>query len=284
MVKIAFLVLFIGAQYRQIGAQYRKIVPDPNYHHDKWQTRPIDIERKFSAYTVSFDGKDDKDGKDGRDKNDDYVLGVPEWVAYEIKPLRGRKLGTLPKSPNVWISERGFPDDTSYRDKRYEKAQMCPGFIAWRLGEKAYWNTHTFLNTCPQFPVFKRGIWEDLEKFTAQWADETGRSVWVICGPVFMQMARLSWIGEEKKVAVPDAFYKIIIQEKEGQLDVLAFMYPHLEKYTRKRPYHHAKYLVSVNFIELHTGLNFFTALEDKLEERIESRRPERLWGNLSER
>ncbi|MCP4611627.1 MAG: DNA/RNA non-specific endonuclease [Planctomycetes bacterium] len=284
MAKIIFLVLLIGAQYRQIGAQYQKIVYNPNYEHDKWQTRPIDIERKFSAYTVSFDGKDSKDGKDGKDKNDDYVLGVPEWVAYEIKPLRGRELEELPKPPNVWISERGFPDDTSYRDRRYEKGQMCPNFIAWRLGEKAYWNTHTILNACPQFTVFRRGIWKDLEKFTAQWADESGESVWVICGPVFMQMAGVSWIGKEKNVAVPDAFYKIIVQEREGQLDVLAFMYLHLEKYPRKGPYHHAKYLVSVNYIELHTGLDFFTALEDELEERIENRRPKRLWGNLSKR
>jgi hypothetical protein len=32
------------------------------------------------------------------------------------------------------------------------------------------------------------------------------------------------------------------------------------------------------------TGLDFLTVLEDKLEERIESRRPRRLWGELSKK
>ena len=69
MAKIIFLVLLIGAQNRQIGAQYREIVHDTNYQHDKWQTRPVDIERKFSAYTVSFDSEDKKEGKDrGKDR------------------------------------------------------------------------------------------------------------------------------------------------------------------------------------------------------------------------
>lgn len=256
-----------------IVAQYRPIILNSNYQHDKWQNKPTDIVKRFSAYTVSFDGKDD-----------DYALGVPEWVAYEIKPLKGKRLGKRPESPNVWISERRFPADASYRNSEFDRGQMCAGFIAWRLGKDAYWNTHTILNACPQFPVFHRGIWFDLEKFTVEWADKTGQSVWVICGPVFMQMAELSWIGEKKDVAVPDAFYKIIVQEQKGQPDVMAFMYPHLEKYSQKGPYHHAKYLVSVNYIEMLTGLDFLTVLEDKLEERIESRRPRRLWGELSKK
>lgn len=265
MSKLTLLVLLIVAQYRPI-------VLKPIYRHDRWHTKPRDNMKDFSAYTVSFDGEDN-----------DYALGVPEWVAYEIKPFKAKRQRLV--SPKLWISEPGFPTDASYRNSRFSRGQMCPNFIAGRLGANAYWNTHTIRNACPQFPAFGRGIWLDLEKFTAQWADKSGQSVWVICGPVFMQMARLSWIGERKDVAVPDAFYKIIVREIKGQLDVLAFWYPHLEKkYSQKGPYHHAKYLVSVNYIELLTGLDFFADLDDKSEERIESRKPTRLWGELSKR
>ena len=108
-----------------------------------------------------------------------------------------------------------------------------------RLGQDAAYNTHTVLNAIPQRPKFNRGIWQNLEFLTGAWAQSYG-AVWVIQGPVFYEGERLAWIGDqgERKVAVPDAAFKVVIRHKtEEEKDnaatrdkeapeVLALLYP----------------------------------------------------------
>ena len=121
----------------------------------------MDLERKFRAYTVSFDSADDGDGQADR-------WAIPHWVAYEIKEF----LGTLPGGPNrpsPWLSEQGLvnqqiqAEDASYHFSQvfrnanpnhpqlgYDRGHLCMKQHAWRLGANADWNTHTTLNAVPQ--------------------------------------------------------------------------------------------------------------------------------------
>lgn len=263
------LVLALGVS----ATEYKPIVLDPNYSHDKWVTKPSDVIRKFRAYTVSFDSDDDG-----------ASLGVPEWVAHEIKPHSG-SLGKGPVRPNPWMTdtEEGLaPTDDSYKNSKYDRGHMCQKYIAWRLGANADWNTHTTVNACPQSPSFNRGIWLDLEEKTAEWADSSGASIWVICGPVFRKNQAIHWIGDpgEIPVVVPHGFYKIVVRESEDpdRPDVLAFLYPHHHLYKQKGPHDHLQYLVSVNYIEKLTGLDFLTALPNKDEKKVEKAVATSLW------
>ncbi len=54
------------------AAEYKPIVLDSSYNHDKFGTQPVDISREFRAYTVSFDSADDDDGDEIAD-----VWGIP---------------------------------------------------------------------------------------------------------------------------------------------------------------------------------------------------------------
>lgn len=265
------LVLLLASEAG--AAQYKPIVLDPNYSHDKWVTKPKDIVKEFRAYTVSFDSKDK-----------DVALGVPEWVAHEIKPHPAH-LGAGPARPGKWItdSKEGLaPTDDSYRGSKYDRGHMCQKYIAWRLGANADWNTHTTLNACPQSPSFNKGIWKDLEDKTAEWADDSGKSVWVICGPVFRKNMAIHWIGDpgEISVAVPHGFYKIVVRESQdpAQPDVLAFLYPHHELYAQKGPHNHLPYLVSVDYIEELMGLDFLTVLPNNVEKAVEKTVATSLW------
>lgn len=267
----ALLVLVLA--FEANASEYRPIELDPNYSHDRWVTGPRDIIREFHAYTTSFDSKDD-----------DIALGIPEWVAYEIKP-HPQLLGAGPARPSEWMtdSEQGLaPTDDSYKHSKYDRGHMCQKYIAWRLGANADWNTHTTLNACPQSPNFNRGIWEDLEKKTAAWADADGNSVWIICGPVILDNAPIHWIGNpgEIRVAVPHAFYKIVVRESQNpnRPDVLAFLYPHHHLYVQKGPHNHTPYLVSVNYIEELTGLDFLTVLPNNDEDAVEQDAATSLW------
>ena len=47
--------------------------------------------------------------------------------------------------------------------------------------------------------------------------------------------------------------------------------YPHHHLYKQGGPYNHVQYLVSVDYLEELTGLDFFTVLPDNIENKIES-------------
>jgi len=273
--------LLILLAYGTVQAQQLKLIElDATYDHDKYNTQPKDIVREFRAYTVSFDGKDDDNG----DGQADYWR-VPEWVSYEIKAMAAPEKG--PKRPSKWITDKELhaqgvcaTDDTYKYSQEFRKTHpnwyarghMCMKLIAWRNGAYADWNTHTLLNACPQREHNNAGIWLDMEKKTIAWANKYG-SVWVICGPVFNGQTPSSFIGEPEKgelqVAVPDAFFKIVVREgtTPEKPEVLAFIYP---QDTERKDKEHGKYLMSVDEVEKRTGLDFFMSLSFEAQRVIE--------------
>ena len=284
-----FLTFFVLVCCNSLeSSKLKQIVIDPTYQHDKYNTQPKDIIRSFRAYVTSFDSNDDNNG-DG--KNDSW--GIPEWVSYEIKKVSDP--GKAPKRPSSWITDKDLytrgiaPKDESYKYSKqfrsqnpnwYDRGHMCMKQIAWRLGRDADWNTHTMLNACPQRHDNNAGIWLDMEIKTMDWANKFG-SVWVICGPIFVDKTPSEYIGETEKnemlVAIPDAFFKIVIKENGdiNKPDILAFIYP---QDTERKDKNHVTYLVSVDEIERKTGLDFLTILPDSEEEEIEEIKATEIW------
>ena len=83
-------------------------------------------------------------------------------------------------------------------------------------------------------------------------------------------------------VAIPDAFFKIVVREGDGgEVEVLAFNYPQRGVgYRVKKPetYNHIPYLTNVDAIEHFTGLDFLTALPDEMESEVEKKTAVELW------
>jgi len=266
-------IIFLCLPSTSSATDFKKIELDTSYRHDRFKTQPPDIIKEFRAYTTSFDSGDD-DNNDGRPD----TLAVPQWVAYELRQTPAA-LGRAPKRPRPWITVdslhvlRVAPDDDSYKNSGYSRGHMCMKYHAWRLGANADWNTHTVLNACPQLQALNNGVWRGLEEKTAKWADKYG-AVWIICGPVFFQLPPTRWIGDpgEVPVAIPDAFYKIVVKDSAAtsEIQVLAFLFPmegdanHAKRKTNLTPY-----LTSVDIIEALTGLDFLTELADPWLEKI---------------
>lgn len=195
----------------------------------------------------------------------------------------------LSKRP-TWITDSELhslhiaPDDKTYAvsgtrdlkivkgEYRFVRGHMCPKDAAERIGEDAAYNTHTVLNAVPQLQWQNNGIWKDLEVLTMKWADKYGQ-VWVICGPVFFGKSPAMWLGQdgEKKAAIPDALYKIIIRESSDQnrVETLAFVIPNI---IPKNERNLGKYLTSISQVEELTGLEFLTALDPKLQINVKSK------------
>ncbi|MBM4257406.1 MAG: DNA/RNA non-specific endonuclease, partial [Deltaproteobacteria bacterium] len=92
----------------------------------------------------------------------------------------------------------------------------------WRYKPDARRETFLMSNISPQAPDLNRSWWRVLEEMEATDFAVRLERVWVVTGPVFS--------GEVKKlkgvVDVPTAFYRIILDEENGQLRALAFIAP----------------------------------------------------------
>ncbi len=256
-----------------------------SYSHDKWQTGPTDIIQKWRAYTVSFDSADDDDGDGKPDR-----WAIPHWVAYQVK--KHAKLPAGPDRPSPWITDlplfaQGIvPADASYHypltfknRPPYDRGHMAPKFTAWRMGAAADWNTHTLVNACPQHSDLNQGIWENLERRVDAWADTYGQ-VWVVTGPILNGKKPKKWLGQkgETPVAIPDAFFKIVIKETATPTrpDVLAFIYPN--KSLPKAATNHESYLTTVDTIEAKTGLDFLQKLPVAEQAAVEGGKAKAIW------
>ena len=246
----------------------------PGRHdHDRFVTQPAEAVREFQAFKVSFDT--DEDG---------IALGVPDWVAYELRRNPSPKGKANPR-PSRWSTDsdlhsRGIaPDDSSYRNSGYSRGHMCMKSHAGRISAKADRETHTVLNACPQLQGMNGGVWLAIENLTGQWADDFG-SVWIVTGPVFLKMP-CDWIGDpgEIPVAVPDAFFKIVIRDGGDDLQVLAFLVPmHGDRNHRRQTADATPYLTSVDIVESLTGLDFLSSLPSDQESILEQSIATRLW------
>jgi endonuclease G, mitochondrial len=259
------------------------IEPTLDYQHNRFGTYPPDHVVEFQAYVSSFDTSDDD--------NDDGIgdlWGVPEWVAYELRA--GAPQGEKSK-PRSWRQVPDLPDDTpsptdaSYKNSGYSRGHMCMRSHAHRLGSAANYHTFNVANACPQIQPFNGGHWLGLENLTAKWADRYG-AVWIVCGPIFddRDVANNEQIGDgsEIRVAIPDAFFKIVAKDpsEPGPPDVLAFIHRHDPNLNSSGDsVDHTPFLKSVREVEEATGLDFFTALSADVQDAIEVEAATALWS-----
>ena len=97
------------------------------------------------------------------------------------------------------------------------------------------------------------------------------QSIWIITGPIYPDViTRVLPSG----IPVPEAFYKIILDEIDGRLRAMAFIIEHdLEAGTDL-----ADCLVSIDEIEKRTGLDFFTGFPETVQTALEGPVNSKIW------
>ncbi len=185
------------------------------------------------------------------------------WVAYELTRQEIVQQ-TAERSDNfredtLIATGTASPDD--YRRSGYDRGHLAPagdmGFDAQAMSESFYMS-----NISPQVPAFNRGIWKDLEEDVRQWALQDG-SLYVVTGPVFAGSSRK--IGEHQ-VTVPTAFYKVLLSYHPPRIRAFAFLIPNQGT---EQPV--LTFAVTIDAVEETTGIDFFPALPDELENELES-------------
>jgi len=210
---------------------------------------------KHKYYTLSYDENKEQ----------------PEWVAYILKPNHikyiDRKRPFFIKDKNVKTKSADY---RNYKKSGYDKGHLCPAGDR-RFSKEAFNETFLTSNISPQNHKFNAGIWNRLEQKTRYWTKKYG-TLYVVTGGVLTDK-KLKTIGREK-VAVPKRFYKILLHKNGDKIKAIAFLIPN--KDTKKPLY---KFTTTIDNIEKITGIDFFPALPDAIENKIEAENNYKQWS-----
>ena len=193
-----------------------------------------------------------------------------EWVAYELKIQKGKrnhfKRPFFIEDPKVTTKSA---DWKNYKNSGYDKGHLCPAGDM-TFDKSAYDDTFFTSNITPQLHEFNDGVWNRLEEKVRYWSEKYD-GVYVITGGVLTNF--LPTIGKEK-VAIPDRFYKIVLNNTNGKCKVIAFLVPNAKS---DKPLY--SFTVSVDDIEKITGIDFFPNLEDSIENKLEKNKDYKDWS-----
>jgi endonuclease G len=224
---------------------------------DIYSNRNYLIER--DQYTLSYDNES----------------AIPNWVSWHlgIKDLgdakRSNSFYTDNSLPEGWY--RVTPND--YTNGGFDRGHMCPSADR-TLSKDANKETFYMTNIVPQTAANNQGPWAAFENYLRSLVKDKGKEIYIVTG---------SWgfsngtIKDEGKVKIPTSTWKVALILDEGPDDinridnntkVIAIEISNDDSLDRDWK----KYLTTVNYIEHLTNYDFFSEIDDTIEEVIESK------------
>jgi endonuclease G, mitochondrial len=190
---------------------------------------------------------------------EDYELA--SWVLHKLvkEAAYGREQRSNEFIPDPKV-ESGSAVTQDYSRSGYDRGHLCPAGD-FRHDKELQDETFYMSNMAPQVPDFNRGIWNDLENKVRSWVKKRGELI-VVTGPILRK--NLPTIGRMNQIAVPEKFYKIIYDP--AREETIAFLFPNEGSVELVK-----SFTISIDELEVMTGIDFFEKLPDLLERKIES-------------
>ena len=184
------------------------------------------------------------------------------WVAYTLKS--SHTSGTVGRTNDFRVDYKvktGSASLSDYKGSGYDRGHLAPaGDMKWSstvMSESFYMS-----NMSPQHPSFNRGIWKKLEGNVRNWASDNGE-IYVVTGPILI--GHYSTIGYNG-VSIPNYYYKVILDYREPELKGIGFILPN-----QKSSQSLQSFAITIDEVERKTGIDFYHALPDGIENQIES-------------
>jgi len=192
-----------------------------------------------------------------------------KWVFYKLYPsyLNGpyKRRNDFRADPKV-ISKSANHSD--YRGSGYDRGHLMPAAdMTW--SEVALSESFYYSNMSPQHPSFNRGVWKRLESKVRSWCMESD-SLFVITGPVVNTIFDV--IGQNR-VAVPGAYFKVIMRFKQNKQEGIAFLLPNTSSKESLE-----SYVYSIDSLEQLVGIDFFHHQNEESHRRLESSCRKVMW------
>ena len=211
---------------------------------------------KYSGMTISFNPE----------------MHVPNWVAYELtaEEADGRepRAGGFMVDPDV----DGCATPADYKNTGFDRGHMAPA-ADMKWSPEAMHESFYMTNIVPQARSLNSGTWGRLENKCRQRARKDSAIV-IISGPVLTDKIEMH-IGATG-VAVPQRLFKVVMSPYSDPPQAIGFLIPNG---TLKGGME--AYAVSVDSVETVTGHDFFSALPDDIENRIESQVNFNRWSRM---
>jgi len=191
-----------------------------------------------------------------------FKTRCPNWVAWHLTSNHAD--GDCPRySKYDEDMEVPAPRATNedYRGSGWTRGHMCPaGDNKWDA--EAMRESNLLSNMCPQHASLNSGLWNVIERDCRKWAVRYG-DVYIVCGPVFLNKEHET-IGMNK-VVVPEAFFKVILR-LSPEPAAIGFVVRNNEGKKKKD-----QFVNTVDDVERITGMDFFPALPDSIENSVEA-------------
>lgn len=185
-----------------------------------------------------------------------------QWVIYFL--TRERLGGPVERTddfrpdPDVATGSASLAD---YRGSGYDRGHLAPaGDMTWSA--TAMSESFFMSNMSPQKPGFNRGVWKRLESLVRFWAVEN-EEIYVVTGPVLSD--GLPTIGPNK-VSMPRYYYKVVLDYKEPEIKGIGFILQNESSSASLQGF-----AVTIDSVEVFTGIDFFPGLPDDVEDRVEA-------------
>lgn len=195
-------------------------------------------------------------------------LHIPNCVVYELTASETE--GSVPRfgSFETDSAVAGCANPWDYTLSGYDRGHMIPaGDLRW--DSLAMRESFKMTNVCPQTRALNSGGWTKIEDKIREWAVRDSALI-VVTGPVITRGMKA--IGDSH-VAVPTAFFKVVLAPFATPMRAIGFVLPNKAANGPLK-----KYAVSVDEVERRTGMDFFSALPDDIENEIESQLNLSVW------
>ena len=207
-------------------------------------------------------------------ENAGYTVGfspetlTPIWACYTFAKVdEPPKLSRPKKNFNMHVSGEAVVRHKDYTNSGYDRGHLAPSSgIGKNFGKDAQIGTFKCSNICPQHPGLNQRCWERFEKQVAGFYADRFEKVWVVTGPIYED----NCIELLSGVRVPEAFFKVIVAEIDGKVEMLGVIMPN--ERTEKSPI--SFFVHSVDEIEALAGIDLFSELEDPVEDAAEAKNP----------
>lgn len=197
-----------------------------------------------------------------------------DWVAYRLDSatISGPSQKERKWAADPWLDEKETLEPNDYdgapKALGIDRGHQAP--LADFKGTNCAYETNYLSNITPQSSALNQGVWEDLEEAERNLTLKYGL-VYVITGTLYEKpMTKLPKADEPHKV--PSGYWKIITIpadkdiSKPDKFEIFAFIFEQNTPRTDKISAH----LVSVDEVERRSKLDFFSEMDDKIENKLE--------------
>jgi endonuclease G, mitochondrial len=203
---------------------------------------------------------------------------VPDWVIERLTIDSFR--GHATRSKSAFVADTVVADGTraelgDYRARwngqTFDRGHQAPAAND-KFDQDAMNETFVLSNMAPQVGIgFNRHAWSYLEKAVRGWVMCGGHErLYVMTGPIYSPDP--TKVLGPNKIAIPDAFYKILFDPTHGR--AIAFVLENKPLKGREL----APYRVSIADVEERTGIDFLTNLPEREQAILESN-VSPMWG-----